>query len=64
MPKLYKTYKKKRGNFRKSIKRKQRGGNKEFIFDAAKIHPASLLLDKKFIIKKSSIDGSKTHYKP
>ena len=49
------TYKKRR-YLRKTMKKKQKGGNND-AFDAAKVHPASLNMSKKFIIKKSSIHG-------
>lgn len=65
---MHKTYKK-RQLLRKphkkiSKKRHQRGGNTKTIvddaapiYDASKIHPASLHLDKKFLIKPSSVHG-------
>jgi len=49
------TYKKRR-YLHKTAKRTQGGGTK-LPFDASKIHPAALILDKKFSIKKSSVHG-------
>lgn len=58
MPKRKNITYKKRRYLHKTIKRKQRGGNNiDLLFDASKIHPASIILDKKFTIKKSSIHG-------
>ena len=58
MPKRkYITYKKRR-YLHKTIRRKQRGGNNNDLhFDASKIHPASIIGDKKFNINKSLIHG-------
>jgi SET domain-containing protein len=58
MPKRKNITYKNRRYLRKTIRRKQRGGsNIDLHFDASKIHPASIIFDKKFTIKKSSIHG-------